>query len=136
MVSHMHGYSRPPRVAIVRHDRFPGEPHLRRSVHALRDAGFDVDVICDHEPGRPRHERLEGVTVLRLLFQHKRHSVLRYLAEYATLPVLAAAIVAARCLQRRYDYLELDNPPAWLVLAGLRPRMQGRKSVLNAFGNM
>jgi glycosyltransferase involved in cell wall biosynthesis len=126
----------PPRVAIVRHDRYPTDPHLLRSVHALRDAGFDVDVICDHEPGRPRHERSDGVTVLRLLFQHKRHSVLRYLAEYATLPVLAGAIVAGRCLRRRYDYVEIDNPPDWLVLAGLIPRMQGSKVVLYMFENM
>jgi glycosyltransferase involved in cell wall biosynthesis len=132
----MHTLIPPPRVAIVRHDRFPGEPHLLRSVHALRDAGFDVDVICDHEPGRPRHERSDGVTVLRLLFPHKRHSVLRYLAEYATLPVLAGAIVAARCLRRRYDYVEIDNPPDWLVLAGLIPRMQGSKVVLYMFENM
>jgi glycosyltransferase involved in cell wall biosynthesis len=120
----------------VRHDRYPGEPHLRRSVHTLRDAGFDVEVICDHEPGRPRCERLEGITVLRLLFQHKRHSVVRYLFEYATLPVLAAAIVAARSLRRRYDYVEIDNPPDWLILAGLIPRMQGSKVVLYMFENM
>jgi hypothetical protein len=41
----------PFRVAVVRHDRYPTDPHLLRSVHALRDAGFDVDVICVHEPG-------------------------------------------------------------------------------------
>ena len=39
--------SRQPRVAVVRHDRFPGDPHLRRNVDALRDAGLAVDVICD-----------------------------------------------------------------------------------------
>src|SRR2546430_5250138 len=126
----------PPRVAVVRHDRYPADPHLRRSVHALRDAGFDVEVICAHEPGRPRYERSDGVTVLRLLLQHKRVSVLRYLVEYATLPVLASAIVAARSLRRRYDHVEIDTPPDWLVLAGLLPRMQGSTVVLYMFDNM
>jgi len=128
--------ARRPRVAIVRHDLFPGEPHLRRSVHTLRDAGFAVDVFCDREPGRPRRERLEGVTVRRMLFQHKRHSVLRYLFEYVTLPFLAAAIVAAQSLRHRYDYVEVDNPPDWLVLAGLVPRLQGATVVLYMFENM
>ena len=126
----------PPRVAIVRHERYPADPHLLRSVHALRDAGFDVEVICVHEPGRPRHERSDAVTVLRVLFQHRRHSVLRYLVEYATLPVLAAVIVAARSLRRRYDYVEIDTPPDWLVLAGLIPRMQGSTVVLYMFDNL
>jgi glycosyltransferase involved in cell wall biosynthesis len=76
------------------------------------------------------------VTVLRLLFQHKRHHALRYLAEYATLPVLAAAIVAARSLRHRYDYVEIDTPPDWLVLAGLIPRMHGSTVVLYMFDNL
>jgi glycosyltransferase involved in cell wall biosynthesis len=73
---------------------------------------------------------------LRLLFPHKRHSVLRYLVEYTTLPFLAAPIVAARSLWRRYDYVEIDNPPDWLVLAGLIPRLQGSTVVLYMFENM
>ena len=125
-----------PRVAVVRHDRFPGEPHLRRSVHALRDAGFVVDVICDHEPGKPRRENLEGVMVFRWLFQHKRHGLLRYAFEYASIPFLASLIVAARSLRKPYRYVEIDNPPDWLVLAGVIPRLQGAKVVLYMFENM
>jgi glycosyltransferase involved in cell wall biosynthesis len=102
----------------------------------LRDAGFAVDVICDYEPGKPRNEYLEGVTVLRLLFQHKRHSILRYLVEYATLPFLAGIIVATRFLRHGYDYVEIDNPPDWLVLAGLFPRLLGATIVLYMFENM
>ena len=50
--------SRQPRVAVVRHDRFPGDPHLRRNVDALRDAGLAVDIICDREPNLPCYERM------------------------------------------------------------------------------
>lgn len=124
------------RVAIVRHDRFPGEPHLRRSVHALRDAGFDVDVFCDREVGLPRIERTEGVRVLRLLFQHKRHSFLRYVLEYSLLPLLAGLLVSLVPLPSKYVYLEIDNPPDWLVLAGLIPRIRGTTVVLYMFENM
>src|ERR671935_302593 len=84
--------SRQLRIAVVRHDRFPGDPHLRRNVHALRDAGLAVDVICDREPSLPCYERSDGVTVLRLLCGHKRHSLLRYVFEYVTLPLLASAL--------------------------------------------
>jgi glycosyltransferase involved in cell wall biosynthesis len=128
--------SRQLRVAVVRHDRFPGDPHLRRNVHALRDAGLTVDVICDREPNLPCYERSDGVTVLRLLFGHKRHSMPRYLFEYLTLPFLASALVAVRSLWRPYRYVEVDNPPDWLVLAGLLPRLQGASVVLYMFENM
>ena len=76
--------SRQARVAVVRHGRFPGDPHLRRNVDALRDAGLAVDVICDRAPDLPGYERRDGVTVLRLLFGHRRHSLPRYLFESVT----------------------------------------------------
>jgi hypothetical protein len=64
-----------PRVAIVRHTRYPYHVHVQRDALALHDAGFDVDVICDHEPGRPYYERLEGISVLRMPLHHKRDAL-------------------------------------------------------------
>jgi glycosyltransferase involved in cell wall biosynthesis len=60
----------------------------------------------------------------------------RYLFEYLTLPLLASALVAVRSLWRPYRYVEVDNPPDWLVLAGLLPRLQGARVVLYMFENM
>src|SRR2546430_1778094 len=123
MLSIMRDHDAAPRVAIVRHTCYPYHVHVQRDALALRDAGFDVDVICDHEPGRPYYERREGITVLRMPLHHKRGGLLRYLFEYAAFPLLAGGTIVLRSLWRRYRYIEVDTPPDWLVAAGLLTRV-------------
>ena len=38
-------------VAIVRHSYYPFELNVKREAEALRDAGFDVHVLCLRGPG-------------------------------------------------------------------------------------
>ncbi|MBV9282367.1 MAG: glycosyltransferase family 4 protein [Chloroflexi bacterium] len=115
----------PPRIAIVRHLPYPADVLLRRGVLALREAGFDVDVICDYEPGRPMVERDGGVTVLRVPPRHGRGGLGRYAFEYAAFPLVAALAIALRSLGRPYRWVEVNNPPDWLLLAGLLPKLYG-----------
>ncbi|MDQ2743453.1 MAG: glycosyltransferase family 4 protein [Chloroflexota bacterium] len=124
------------RIAVVRHGPYPADSHLRRNVLALRDAGFSVDLICDRDPGRPRLEHVDGITVLRTLIEHKRHSKMRYLLEYAALPFMAAATMLLRAVRGRYQYVEIDNPPDWLILAGMIPKLTGAKVTMYIFDNI
>ncbi len=124
------------RVAIVRHGLYPEHPHLQRDVLALRSAGFEVDVICDMFPGKRHFEQHDGVTVIRLPLEHKRQGMARYLFEYISLPVLASGALALRSLVGRYDYVEIDTMPDWLLIAGLVPKLMGAKVVLYMFENM
>lgn len=121
---------------MVRHGEYPTQPHPRRDVAALRDAGFEVDVICDSEPGRPHFERVEGVTVIRVPMRHKRGRTVRYLLEYTGMPWLAAGALALRSLGRRYEYVEIDTMPTWLLAASLVPKLLGAKVVLYMFEHM
>ena len=124
------------RIAIVRHGIYPEQPHLRRDALTLRDAGFEVDIICDSEPGRPHFERLDGVTVMRVPLQHKRSGTLRYLFEYAAMPLLSAGALALGSLRGRYDFVEIDTMPDWLLGAAIVPKLLGAKVVLYMFENM
>jgi len=107
-----------------------------RNVLALRDAGFTVDLICDRDPSRPRLEHVDGITVLRTLMEHKRHSKARYLLEYAALPFMAAATMLLRATRGRYQYVEIDSPPDWLILAGMIPKVTGAKVTMYIFDNI
>ena len=127
---------RTPRVAVIRHERYSLDNHVGRDVVALRDAGFEVDVICACEPGRPYVERLDGVTVLRMPIRHKRGSMLRYAFEYATFPMLAAFTTMINSVWRRYQYVEIRNMPDWLVLAAVIPKILGAKTILYMNENM
>jgi len=124
------------RVAIVRHGLYPEQPHLRRDVMALRSAGFEVDVICDMDRGKRHFERLSGVTVIRLPLEHRRSGMARYLFEYGALPVLAAGALALRSALHRYDFVEIDTMPDWLVAAAVIPKALGARIVLYMFENM
>src|SRR5579884_205130 len=103
-----HGGSRG-RVAIVRHGTYPEQPHLLRDVRALQSAGFHVTVVCDSQPGLTHYEQLDGVTVVRVPLQHKRGGIVRYLFEYAAMPVLSGLALAVLSLMQRYDYVEVDT---------------------------
>ncbi len=124
------------RIAVVRHGRYPADSPVLRNVLALRDAGFSVDLICDRDPSRPRLEHVDGITVLRTLMEHKRHSKARYLVEYSALPFMAAATMLLRATRRRYQYVEIDSPPDWLILAGMIPKLTGAKVTMYIFDNI
>jgi glycosyltransferase involved in cell wall biosynthesis len=119
-----------PRIAIVRHSSYPEDMHVRRDALALRDAGFDVDLICDQKPGKAMIERVEGITVLRISPRHKRAGIGRYLFEYTAFPLAATVILALRSVRRSYHWIEINNMPDWLVLAAIVPKLLGARVVL------
>jgi glycosyltransferase involved in cell wall biosynthesis/peptidoglycan/xylan/chitin deacetylase (PgdA/CDA1 family) len=124
------------RVAIVRHGSYPEQPHLRRDVDTLRRAGYQVDIICDSQPGKRHFERFNGITVIRVPLHHRRGGMPRYLFEYLAMPFLSAGALAARSLQQRYDFVEIDTMPDWLVVAGVVPKLLGSRLILYMFENM
>lgn len=125
-----------PRVAVVRHSPYTLDSHLRRHVFALRDAGFEVDVICDRENGYPDRERVDGVNIVRMPMAHARGSILRYVFEYAWFPLLATAALAMRSLSRRYRNVEINNMPDWLIIAAVVPKLLGANVSLVMRENM
>jgi glycosyltransferase involved in cell wall biosynthesis len=120
----------PPRIAIVRHSSYPEDMHVRRDALALRDAGFDIDLICDQKPGKTMIERVEGITVLRISPRHKRAGIGRYLFEYTAFPLAATVILAFRSVRRPYHWIEINNMPDWLVMAAIVPKLLGAQVVL------
>lgn len=126
---------RRPRAAIVRHGDYT-QPHPRRDLLALRDAGFEVDFICNSEEGKPHFERIDGITIIRVPLLHKRGGLPRYLFEYAAMPLLSAGALAFRSLGGRYKYVEVDTMPTWLLAATVVPKLLGAKSILYMFEHM
>ena len=118
------------RIAIVRHSGYPEDMHVRRDALALRDAGFEVDLICDRRPGKPLTERVDGICVVRIPPQHRRGGVGRYLFEYTAFPLAAAVILAIRSIWRRYRWIEINNMPDWLVVAAIVPKLLGARVAL------
>ncbi|HKW15055.1 MAG TPA: glycosyltransferase family 4 protein [Candidatus Krumholzibacteria bacterium] len=119
------------RVAIVRHSFYPFELNVKREAEALRDAGYDVDVICLRNAGEAPLEVIESVNVHRLPVGHKRGKITRYLWEYNAFFVLAAAKLAALHNQRRFAAVQVNTMPDYLVFVALYPKLTGARVVLH-----
>jgi glycosyltransferase involved in cell wall biosynthesis len=120
------------RVCVIRQGYFPLDTRVRREVHALADAGHEVDVICVRRPGEPRRERRGPIHVLRLPAPLQRtEGALRYLGQYAAFAVMAAVVAAALYVRRRWDVVQVNSMPDALVFAAAVPKLLGARVVLD-----
>ncbi len=116
------------RICLVR-QRDYYELSLRREAEALRDAGFDVDIVCLREPGGPAVEVDNGVTLHRLPLTRRRGGPLNYLLDYFSFFVAATVTVARLHMQRRFRVVQANSMPDILVFTSLVPRLLGAKVV-------
>lgn len=122
-----------PRTAcMVLHGRIPPDPRVERAIRVALEQGFDVDVIALRGPGEAAREALHGARVVRLPIGHGQGAgALAVAAEYVGFTALAAAYVAARTLRRRYDVVHVNNPPDFLMLAAMVPKLLGARVILD-----
>lgn len=120
------------RICMVVHSRFPNDPRVHRATRMARGAGFEVDLVCLSEPGLPRREVLDEVRVWRLPVTHRRGvGAVRMVWEYAAFALLATFAVALRAGRRGYDVVHVHNPPDFLPIAALVPRLRGAKVIFD-----
>ena len=119
------------RIGVIRQFYFPCDTRVRREVHALASAGHEVDVICMRRPGQPVYERSGSVAVYRVPLVHKRGGPLRYLFEYVGFPLAAFLCAGALALRRRWDVVQVNTLPDWLVFAAVVPRLLGARVLLD-----
>ena len=121
--------SRRPRALIIRHGRGYG-PDLRREAEALVAAGFDCEVLHLGEVGAPAVRCVDGVTLRRLPGRKARGGLVGYIVDYGTFTLLAAGAVAVRHLRNRYDVIQVNTMPDFLVFAAIVPKLTRTPIVL------
>ena len=87
---------------------------------ALRDAGYDVAVICPKMRGYVESEEvLDGIQIYRHWIAREASGIMGFVAEYASalFGEMRCAIRAFR--RRRYQVIHLCNPPDLLFLVAL-----------------
>lgn len=121
------------RLLMVVHSTVPGDPRVMVEATAARDAGFDVDILALRGAGEAPEERLaDGIRVVRLPVEHRRGaSVLRVAREYLVFTGRATLRAAWTARARRYDVAQVHNPPDFLVVAGLVPKILGARLVFD-----
>jgi glycosyltransferase involved in cell wall biosynthesis len=56
---------------------------------------------------------------------HRRRGVARYLFEYLAFPLMAGLYLAWLDLRHRFDLVQVNTVPDWLVFAAIGPRLRG-----------
>ena len=120
------------RLCMVVHGPFPPDARVAREAAAAVAAGYEVDVVAMRRAGQPRRERVDGVNVIRLpLSRHRGSGPATVVYEYAAFTLLATLAVARRAATRRYRVVQVHNPPDFLMLATLLPRLVGSRAILD-----
>jgi glycosyltransferase involved in cell wall biosynthesis len=113
------------RVCIVRHEDY--DLLVRREAETLREAGFDVDVVCLGPTLAEREAIINGVRVHYLPLTRKKGSIARYLLDYSSFFFLVALKLTTLHLQCPFACIQINNMPDFLVFATLIPRLLGCK---------
>lgn len=120
------------RLCMVVHERYPDDARVRREAEALRDDGWEVDVVCLREHGERAYDESGGVRIFRLpVRRHRGSRLVVYLLEYLQFFLLASLRLAGLHALRRYDAVQVHNMPDFLVFTALVPRLLGARVVLD-----
>lgn len=121
----------PKRCVILTHSYYPEAPRPRRQALTLVERGWDVECICLRRPNQEEEEVVGGVHVIRLPVAHVRKNMRRYLFEYGAFFFLAMWTLARRSGPVKYDVVQVNTLPDFLVFAAVVPRLRGARVVLD-----
>ncbi len=105
---------------------FWGHPNVSRNVAELLAHGVEVDLVCTtprvcygrRPPGRA------GLRVYGIRMKERRSPALWYPVQYAVFFLWALFVVSGLAWRRRYDVVQVDNVPDFLVFSALVPRLR------------
>src|ERR1700687_859020 len=122
----------PRRVLMVSQHKYGEHPTLSRNVAELLLQGVVIDLICI----TPRfsygglHPAHPGLRVYGLPITLRRHPAFWYLLQYMAFFVWALVVVSGLALRHRYDVVQVDTTPDFLVFSALLPRLRRMRVVL------
>jgi glycosyltransferase involved in cell wall biosynthesis len=117
---------------MVLHKAYPPDPRVAREIRIAREEGFEVDVVAMRRPGEPAFGVVEGARVFRLPLSHRQGiSFPALVLEYVGFTGLASFRVASLFLRRRYDVIHVHNPPDFLIVSALWPKLFGSRVIFD-----
>ena len=107
-------------LIIVENLPVPLDRRVWQEASALRDAGYDVTVICPRMHGfTTPFETLDGITIYRHAIAPEAKGLLGFVAEYGSALLGEARCAIAAWRRRRFEVIHVCNPPDLLFLVAL-----------------
>lgn len=122
------------RVCMITHSFYETDNRVTRYAEALAARGDEVDVFAlRRAPEVPTTQTIEGVKVYRIQdrFSKSQSSKFAYLWPIVRFLGVSSRAVTRHARRQGYDLLHVHNMPDFLVYAGLYPKLQGAKMILD-----
>ena len=121
-----------PFVCMVAFSDYLFDARIRREAETLASNGYRVLCLKTKNQAEPRRFVLNGVQVRELgISKYQGKSGLVYIVSYLYFLIRVSAVCLGLLLKGELDVVHVHNLPDFLVLAGLLPRLAGRKVVLD-----
>jgi glycosyltransferase involved in cell wall biosynthesis len=117
------GRSRRRVLIIVQNLPVPFDRRVWLEACALRDAGFQVSVVCPKAPGDPSYQELEGIRIRKYNPPPPASGALSYSWEFVYCWVRTLVLVVRATAGEGFDVIQACNPPDtyWALAAPFKP---------------
>ena len=119
------------RTAMIAYTLYAFDPRVKRAAEALAERGHEVDVFAISHDGTKASGDGGPLRIRLLRMQKKQTGLARYAFEYGAFFSWAFALTSLLHARRRYNVIYVHNMPNFLVFAGLIPKIDGAKIVLD-----
>jgi glycosyltransferase involved in cell wall biosynthesis len=106
---------------------------LYRESRALKDRGFDVDIIClRSSKGEKRIEIIEGIKIYRIQSRsYGEKSKYGYFFSLILFIIKSFVLLSCLGLKNRYRIIHITSPPDLIVFTAILPKILGGKIILD-----
>jgi glycosyltransferase involved in cell wall biosynthesis len=104
---------------------------VRKQALALASNGYEVDIVCLKFDDEIKNEVYQDLRIHRIAVKQKRAGIMRYIYEYTTFFLLAMIKLTKLHIKRRYNFIQVNTLPDFLVFATIIPKLFGAKVVLD-----
>jgi glycosyltransferase involved in cell wall biosynthesis len=118
------------RALVISRHPWPMQTTLRRNVSELLRQGIRVDLVCLTDRLTWGVPTAEGVRLYGIPFKQRRTHAIWYPVHYASFFVWALLAASMLALRLRYDAVEVDNTPDFLVFTAFVARLRHMRIVL------
>ena len=107
-------------LILVQNLSVPFDRRVWQEACALRDAGFEVSVICPSSEQHPAtREQLDGIQIHRYPPRLEARGLVGYLLEYSVALTSMTVLAWRIAVRRRIDIVQACNPPDLLFLVAM-----------------
>lgn len=127
------GRARPRRriLMLLENESYPDDSRVPLEADSLRDAGYEVTVICPTGTSRKKYENVEGVHVYRYPKPRELDGFLGYLWEYSYSLAITFVISLYVLVRRGFDAVHTHAPPDMFVVIAAFYKLLGKKYVVD-----